>query len=252
MTDATELVDLVARRHGIIHALQRRPRARHHLVDDLNDAKSTVYKGVTQLVDAGLVKQTAEGLSPTLLGEVALRRYEELARTAELETALASLPADAIDPVVFVGSEFIAPDAGAVDRHLEYVNHLLETARDVRGVVPAAASENVDVVRDRVARGELTVEFVLSEALADTIQSEQTEAVTTLADDGATLWRTERDIPFGVFVARGDDTTEMGVEFRDGYLVIGLALNDTTESIAWAEAFVDRYTADAERMPIES
>lgn len=68
MPDASDLVEIVSRRHEILRTLQTTPRERHDLVDDLDDAKSTVYKGVTQLRELGLVEQTPDGLSPTLSG----------------------------------------------------------------------------------------------------------------------------------------------------------------------------------------
>jgi predicted transcriptional regulator len=250
MTDAAELVEIVSRRHGILRVLSRSPRERRELVDDLEDAKSTVYKGVTQLLEMELIERTDEGLRPTLFGAVALRRYEELAQTADLSPVLGGLPAEAIDPVVFVGSEFVTPDAGSVGRHLEYAHHLLETADDVRGVVPAASTENVDVVSDRVNAGELTAEFVLSKELGDSLRGRWDDAVASLLDSGAVLWQTERHVPFGVFVVRGDES-RMGIEFRDGNLVTGLLLNDTAESVDWAETQISRYKSDAERVTVE-
>lgn len=245
--DSTELVELVARRHAILRAVSGSPRARRELVDDLEDAKSTVYEGVTQLLEAGLIEQTDDGLCPTLLGSVALRRYEEVARTAGLSPVLGRLPADAIDPVVFLDAEFVTPDAGSVGRHLEYAHHLLETADDVRGVVPAASTENVEVVTDRVKAGELTAEFVLSTELVDSLRRRRDDDVASLLDSGAVLWQTERHVPFGVFVVRGEDS-RMGIEFRDGNLVTGSLLNETAESVDWAEEQLSRYGAGAERV----
>lgn len=247
MTDPTELVEIISRRHGILCLLSRSPRERHEIVDDLEDAKSTVYKGVSQLLDMELIEQTDDGLRPTLFGSVALRRYEELAQTADLRSVLGALPAGAIDPAVFVGSEFVTPGAGSVGRHLEYAHHLLETADDVRGVVPAASTENVDVVSERVNSGELTAEFVLSEELIDSLRGRQDDTVASLLDSGAVLWQAESHVPFGVFVVRGEES-RMGIEFRDGNLVTGLLLNDTAESIDWAGQQIARFTADAERV----
>ncbi len=247
MTDATELVELVARRHGILRVLSKTPRERHELVDDLEDAKSTVYKGVAQLLETGLIEQTDDGLRLTLFGSVVLRRYEELAQTAELRPVLDDLPAESIAPVVFVGSEFVTPDAGSVGRHLEYAHQLLETADDVRGVVPVASTENIDVVSDRVKSGELTDEFVLSGELADSLRRRQDDAVTSLLDSGTVLWRTASRIPFGVFIVRGEES-RMGIEFRDGNLVTGLLLNETVESIDWAEEQISKYSSDAKRV----
>ena len=249
MTDAAELVEIVSRRHGILRVLSRSPRERHELVDDLEDAKSTVYKGVTQLLDMELIEQTDDGLRPTLFGSVALHRYEELAQTADLSPVLGALPAEAIDPVVFVGSEFVTPDAGSIGRHLEYAHQLLETADDVRGVVPVASTENIDVVSDRVSSGELTAEFVLSGELAEIFGRRQEDAVTSLLDSGTVLWRTASHLPFGVFVVRGAES-RMGIEFRDGNLVTGLLLNETVESVNWAEERISRYKSNAERVGV--
>jgi predicted transcriptional regulator len=227
--------------------VSRSPRERHELVDDLEDAKSTVYKGVTQLLEMGLVEHTDDGLRPTLFGSVVLRRYEELARTAVLRPVLKDIPVGCIDPVVFVGSEFVTPDAGSAGRHLKYTHQLLETADDVRGVVPMASTENIDVVSDRVNAGTLTAEFVLSGALADSLRRRQDDAVTSLLDSGTVLWRTASHVPVGVFVVRGEES-RMGIEFRDGNLVTGLLLNETVESVNWAEEQISRYESDAERV----
>jgi hypothetical protein len=40
----------------------------------------------------------------------------------------------------------------------------------------------------------------------------------------------------------------MGIEFRDGNLVTGLLLNETVESVNWAEEQISRYESDAERV----
>lgn len=245
MVEAPELLDVLARRHALLRAISETPRERHELVDAVDDAKSTVYKGVSQLEELGLVEGTADGLRATLFGVVVLRQYEELARTAALGPRLAGLPPEAIDPVVFVGSEFVSPDVGAVGRHLEHAQELLASAGTVRGVVPIASTDNVGLIRTQVADGEMDAEFVISDELADSFGD---ATVQSLLDDGLTLHRTSRPVPFGVFVISGDPV-RMAVEFRDGTLVTGLLLNDTAESIAWARTVIADYKAEAE--PLE-
>jgi predicted transcriptional regulator len=248
MTNIDELVEILARRHEILRALSVTPRERHELVEELDDAKSTVYKGVSQLLEMELIRPTTDGLRPTMFGSVALRRYEELERTAELRSFLGDLPPDAIDPVVFVGCEFVRPDTGSVGRHLERTHQLLKTARDVRGVVPAASTENVEVVRERVNDGKLSAEFVLAGELADSLLRERPAVVESLLDNGAVLWRTDNSVPFAVFVVRDGEASRMGIEFRDENLVTGLLLNDTADSIDWAEQQIARFKTDTERV----
>jgi hypothetical protein len=73
--------------------------------------------------------------------------------------------------------------------------------------------------------------------------------VTSLLDSETVLWRTASHVPFGVFVVRGEES-RMGIEFRDGNLVTGLLLNETVESIDWAEERISRYRSDAERVRV--
>lgn len=250
MSDATELIEVLFRRHRILRTLTETPRKRYELVDESTDSKSTVYKGVSQLLEADLIEQTNEGLRPTLFGSVALSRYEELARTADFGPLIDDLSPDTIDPVVFVGAELITPDADSVGQHLDYAQHLLETANTVRGVVPAATSENISLIKERASGGQLTAEFVVSTELADILRREQTAALESLLDEEVTLWECESEIPFGFFTICEGDMKKMGIEFRDGNLVTGLLLNDTVESVNWAKEQFNQYRVHAEHISV--
>jgi DNA-binding HxlR family transcriptional regulator len=62
--DGADLTELLGLRHGVLRALVESPRPRHELVDALPDSKSTVYKGLTQLEEAGLVERTVKSSRP--------------------------------------------------------------------------------------------------------------------------------------------------------------------------------------------
>lgn len=42
----------------------------------------------------------------------------------------------------------------------------------------------------------------------------------------------------------------MGIEFRDESIVTGLLLNETVESVNWAEEQISRYESNAERVRV--
>lgn len=107
------------------------------------------------------------------------------------------------------------------------------------------------MIAERVAADELSVEFVLSADLADALRTNRAKALAGALNDGASLWRTEQSVPFGVFVVHGE-TKQMGIEFRDGTLQTGLLLNESAESITWAESQIDNYVSDAERVTAEA
>ncbi|KAB1190609.1 hypothetical protein GJR96_16780 [Haloferax sp. MBLA0076] len=200
------------------------------------------------MVDLGLVKKTPEGLRPTLFGHTALRRYDELTQTAPLGQVLAGLGPDAIDPIVFVGSEFVAPETDAIDKHLARAQDLLESATTVRGVVPAASSDNEKLVRVRVEASQLRAEFVLGTELYADLDRENMGELAEVLDCGLSLWKTTADVPFGFYVAEGPESVQMAIEFRDEALMTGILVNDTAESIHWAETLFSHYKDDASKI----
>jgi DNA-binding IclR family transcriptional regulator len=119
--DGEELVDLLRHRRGLLRALDEQPRARHELVDAVEDSKSTVYKRLAQLEDAGLIERNegSRRFAPTLFGFLALVRYDGLVATAEVGDPLAELSGSAVNPETLVESEVIRPDEADVERHIE-------------------------------------------------------------------------------------------------------------------------------------
>jgi predicted transcriptional regulator len=242
--DGEDLTELLRRRHRLLRALAEEPRPRHVLVDLVDDSKSTVYKGLTQLEEAGLIERGEAGFSPTLYGVLALARYDALAGTAAFGDLLDGLSGDAVDPAALVGAEVVRPDETDAERHLDALWRVLDDARSVRGVAPVVSPGYVERFRAYVDGG-LEAELVLPMAVVDSLRADPD----VLADVAAraTLYETEWTVPFGLLVTDGDDP-QVVVELRDGPLVTGLVTNDTPAALAWAESTFERFRADAARV----
>lgn len=222
---------------------------RHELVDHLEQSKSTVYKGITQLQERGLVASTARGLRPTLYGVVALERYDELAGTAELGELLADLPPETVDPAALVGAEAVLPDRQSVDRHLARLERLFEEARSLRGFSTALSPEQSTIFRDRSVADDLAAEWVLPAGLLGhlyEVDPQGLEATVSAAD--VTLYRTERDPPFSLCLADLAEGPEVCIALGEEGVVTGLLLNDTAASRRWAESEFERTKRSAERV----
>jgi predicted transcriptional regulator len=243
--DGEDLTELLRLRHGVLAALADEPRPRHQLVDALPDSKSTVYKGLTQLEEAGLVERREDGFAPTLFGVVALARYDALVETAGYGDLLADLPGDAVDPAALVGAEVVRPDETDAERHLEAVWDLLAGAEAARGVTPVVSPGYVERFR-ALLDGGLTADLVLPAAVLDALREDHADALAAVSAR-ATLYETTATVPFGVLVAEGD-RPRMAIELRDGPLVTGLVTNDTPAALDWATATVDRFRTTATRI----
>ena len=243
--DGADLTELLGLRHGVLRALVESPRPRHELVDALPDSKSTVYKGLTQLEEAGLVERTEAGFAPTLFGVVALARYEELAATAEYGDLLAGLPGDAVDPAALVGATVVRPDDADTERHLDAVWDLLSEADRARGVAPVVSPGYVERFLAILDEG-LQAELVLPSTVVAGLRADHADALAAVAER-ATLYETAETVPFGVVVTEGTAGApmRMAIELRDGPLLTALVTNDTPRAHAWATATFERYRGEA-------
>ena len=240
--DGADLTELLRLRHGVLRALVDEPRPRHELVDALPDSRSTVYKRLTQLEETGLVERTDAGFAPTLFGVVALARYDALVAAADYGDLLVDLPGDAVDPAALVGATVVRPDEADTERHMEAVWDLLEGAERAHGVAPVVSPGYVERFR-AILEGGLRAELVLPTSVVETLLTDHADAVAAVAEH-ASVYATDRSVPFGVFVTEGP-APRMGLELRDGPLVVGLVTNDTPTALAWARETVERYRADA-------
>lgn len=249
MSGADDLVDVVSRRHDVLRALRDDPKERHVLVDDLEQSKSTVYKGVSQLQEQGLVTQTSRGLQPTLFGIVALERYDELARAAELGELLAELPPETVDPAALVGAEAVVPDRQSVDRHLARLQEIFREADSLRGFSPAVSPEQTTIFRDRTTDDGLAAEFVLPAELFDHLHRVDPSGLAdTVSAENVALFRTDRVPRISLFLATSSGGTEVCIGLGEDGIATGLIVNDTAESRRWAEREFERLKDAAERV----
>lgn len=249
MTTPSQLIDVLSQRHNILRSLRDDPKERHVLVDHLADSKSTVYKGVSQLKEAGLIKHTSAGMEPTLFGVVALDRYNALAETAELGGLLASLPPGTIDPSALIGAEAITPETTAVTRHLAQIESMLRNADSIRGLSPAIDPDYVSILHQRIINDELTAEFVLTEEIVADLRRDYPEvAGEIISSDRVALFGTANQLPFTLLIVAAGGESEVAIELGDEGLPTGVIWNDTSESHRWAETIYERYKQTAERV----
>ncbi|WP_254532827.1 helix-turn-helix transcriptional regulator [Natrinema gelatinilyticum] len=250
ITDADELIEILSRRHDILRSLLDAPKERHVLVDHLDASKSTVYKGISQLRDLELIESTQVGLQPTLFGIVALRQYDEMARTAGLGDLLALLPPDAIDPSALVGAEVVTPDNHSVDRHLTRIETMLRNADMIRGFSPAVSPKYLSILHQRIIDGELSAKIIFTEEIMTNLQQEYpSETDDILSASDVTLWRTDMELPFTLLLVSSSDSTEVCLELGEEGHATGLVINDTAKSLRWAEAEYEHYKQMAVQVP---
>lgn len=246
MTDAEELIDCLLRRNDLLAVLCDEPMERYELVDRVDASKSTVYKGVSQLEDLGLIERTARGLEPTLFGTVAHERYRELAAAASFSPLLSLLPRDGpLDPDVLRGAAAITPTDHDVDRHFTHVERLLREADRVRGFTPIVSPRYVSIFAEQVGKG-LRADLVLETDLVDRIAAADPRTLAALlAHENVSLYRTDSALPFGLAIGVSGGDEQVLVELRDRSTMTGVITNDSPDCRDWAERVYEEYRTTA-------
>lgn len=191
-----------------------------------SDSKTTVYKDVAQLLDAGLLDEHDGRLHPTVAGRVALSRYEPLADVARLPDLLVDISPETLPPATLDGADIITPDSRSFDRHIVYGEQILADAEQVDGVVAAVSDATLDIFRKRVLERDMEASFVLADGLAE----ELTETMSSLRDTleslpAVELWRTDASIPLGLLVVTTPEDELMAVECYRNDVPLGLVVN---------------------------
>lgn len=249
MSSPEHLIEVLSKRHNILRSLLDSPKERHVLVDYLDDSKSTVYKGVSQLQEIGLIESTPDCLQPTLFGVVALERYDELAQIVDFRELLIDLPPGAIEPEALVGAEVVRPDNTAVDRHLVRLEEVLRNAESIRGFSPAISPDYVSILHQRVVTNELTAEFILpTEILIDFRKEYPSIGDDLISAENATLYQTEDKLPFTLLLVTSGGEPIVGIEMGNNGLAVGIIINDTPQCLQWAEATYEHHHRTAEQV----
>lgn len=251
--DTEGMRETVARRSGVLGALDGATLSKPDLEERLHISRSTIDRAIRELETAGLVERAEGSFTATTTGRLAIREYESLAShldSVELATRLLDhVPfGDAPTPAALEGAEYHWPEPPEPGRVLDPIVDILERSESFRAFSRAVSDPELlgDIQRE-VVEGGLDVEFVYSESMIEHLRSSYVDQLSAVrAQENFRMFVTE-SLPFGLGVAHG---RELGPQLvliaygQDGKLR-GVLYNDTPAAIAWGEDVFRRYRREA-------
>jgi predicted transcriptional regulator len=251
--DTRRLREVLARRERLLAALGARPMDQRDLRDEVGISRSTAYKSLGELEDAGLVRQGGDGrYRLTQFGSLVHRRHSEyVARVGRLERArpvVEALPDDLLVPLSFLErGHTVVASPNAPERPLERLDAESERSHGYRVLSPIAVPRFLPGIHERVERGDLVAELLVGSGAVEYLRQYERfdEALLT---DGFDLLRTDEPVEFGLFVR---DDRELAALFAYGPQgsVVGMVLSDAPEAYRWADRTYRRYRESA--TPVE-
>lgn len=228
-------------RAALLAALADEPRRKRALREELGVARSTVYKGLRELVALGLARETEDGYELTALGRLGSEAHERYRdRLADLSTArsvLADVPADAGVPGAFVADAIVATaDRNAPERPIAAFESAVEDADRVRSLSPAALPRYMADLHEDVTTGKVR-ELVVERPAAAALEASYDEFDDAIAA-GLDVYTIAEPLPFGLTLL--DEETAALTTYEEGG-VSGILLSDAPEAYAWADETYEDY-----------
>lgn len=239
----------LARRERVLDALAAGPTDQRELRDALDVSRSTAYKSLRELEDAGLVRQVEDGCYRlTQFGSLVHRRHAEyvarIGRLREARSVAEALPDDLLVPLAFVErGHLVVASPHAPERPLDRLDVESNRSHDYRVLSPIAVPRFLPDIHGRVDRGDLVAELLVESRAVDYLRAYD-RLDEALATDGFDLLRTDEPLEFGVFV---DDDRELAALFAYGPQggVAGMLVSDAPDAYRWADRTYRRYRETA-------
>ena len=247
------LRQILGRRERVLDALADGSRDQRDLRDALDVSRSTAYKALRELEDAGLVRQADDGrYGLTQYGSLVHRRHSEyVARTRRLaaaRTVVEALPDDLLVPLSFVErGELVVATPHAPERPLERFRAESSQCHDYRVLSPIAVPRFLPTIHDRVERDDLVIELLVGSGAVEYLR-EYDRLDDALAEDGFDLLRTDESFEFGVLVCEDRELAALFAYGPQGG-VAGMFLSDAPDAYRWADRTYRRYRETA--TPVE-
>ena len=239
-----DLLRLLAHRGALLERVAEGTNDRRDLVAELAVSRSTVNRGIKDLLDAGLLVEGSDGFALTRYGRLALEVYRTGEQLARVEPLLEWLPAD-LPLATIRNAEVVFTEPPVPQRPVDDIRSMIEGATEALALAPAVYPTIVESTVEAVERSGLSATVVVDETVLEGLWSERPDVMEAgVATEGYTLLATERAVPFGLLVV-DDRLASIGAHDDAGRL-LGLLINEDRETIEWAEATFEAYRRSAE------
>lgn len=253
--EATAVASALAKRRDILAAIRDGPVRKRRLVDELGIPRTTLDRGVRELVDAGLAERADGGVRATAVGTRALAERDQYrARLDGLmrgDPLFEALPDDTeLDAAFLAGASVSRPDPSLPDGVVERLFESVRAADDVYGVAPAALSGHLDTFDAEATAGGAVPEMVVTPTVLDHLVERRPERFAAdLRAGSIEFFCAPVEIAFGVWIATHDDRDdEAGIVVYTDTGIGGVAVNDDPTAVDWARERFDRARSGAERV----
>lgn len=248
---SAEVVSRLVKRGHLLSRIRSGTADRRVLARELDESRTTVYRGLDQLEDLGLLVQSNGVYAPTRYGQLvhaAFERADETIRTlSAARDVLESLPDDSpidLDPVR--GATILTPDRAEPTGLIDRIESLVGSATRLTALLPVLHPRYMDAIDARLSAGPLEADLVVEAPGVEVIRRKYVGPLGEAVVSGSLRVRSTPDrLPFGLVVV-GAPEPRMQILPHDPHGNLrGIVENDTTPAMDWAETTAGGYAERA-------
>lgn len=244
-------VELLARRGHILDGISNGLSNRCELKDHFAESRSTVYRGLDQLVSSGLVNVEMGKYHTTPLGEKLINEHnnyvETVSKIEDISELLEYLPNDLdIGNNLLVNTNISFPNKMNPQELHEKFCIQIQKSTHIKCLFPFLLPQIVELLRERMVKFGSNIEVI-----SETKFFEYYKENKNLLDlsDIPTL-EVSLDIPFGLVITEQPTPSAMIMVYGDTGELRGLIINETEVAFTWGHRIYQSYLDKATKIII--
>lgn len=253
MTESDEQFrSVLDHRYSMLRYLADSPASKPKLVDGLETSRSTVDRAINDLVEIGCVTSENGEYRPTTAGHLAMRehrRYRETTHAvSETTDFINHLPSDTgLDTSLLEQATVTMSKEHAPEQALTPTIDIFERATHMRGLAPVVLNFYPNLISNQLAESDLTVEIIAETDVVTTLPDIPNTGDVSLSDaEGLSLYETDSDIPYALWLMETPTETYAGITAYDSGGPAGVLINDTDAAVQWTETQYEQFRESAQ------
>lgn len=251
------LKDTVYKRGEILCAIDEQPRAKPALTEAIDASRSTVDRGVAELLDANCIERNSSKYYPTLLGTLSCNRYRKYrSNVSALDNAqeiVSSLPPTATLSTTFLeGADVHPADPAGPEAALQPSIDFLADAKRLLGLAPVKISLYIDLIYQNAIENDLSAEIIVEEGTLRPLLRNDEKRLRELAADGhIEILVSDEILRYALWWMKSSQQTVAGATVYEDSGIKGLILNSAPEAVEWAQNEYESRREAAEHRSID-
>ncbi|WP_423746679.1 hypothetical protein V5735_19370 [Haladaptatus sp. SPP-AMP-3] len=256
--DIETLMSVVSRLEHLFDQLVAGVSKRSQMKEQLPESRSTIYRGLDTLIEHGFAYEQDGNYVPTTYGYLVFQTYKQLCSTIESVADARPLLesnrcGNELNSSILVDADIHISEGHAPNAPLQQLTSLLADTDTIHQYLSVVSPYIIDHFHRQLVNRTLHVEIVSDTLAIDYLTEQFTEKLSDIEIAGTfELYQAMSDLPFGLIIADGSQPWMSVMMYGQAGNLLGVIINDTPESLEWAEKTYESVVNEKKSIPIRS